>query len=205
MSLELYWSSKCNGCSQLFVYFKKYPQLKKFFQFINIDKYVQAKRQYPRGIRGTPTVLRKDNGRIQAYEGKKIFELFKAILANENQQKYAEQRAREQARQRYQEADIDIEDDKTPFEGKDTDQFKYRRGAFWNPDEETPDWAMGMDGQRNPDPKQFQISDSKDSKYSMDLKSAMKQFENQRGKVDATIKTKIKGQKRPKTMKTSDL
>ena len=204
MSLELYWSSKCRGSEQILKFFSKYPQLKKYFQFINIDKYVQAKRQYPRGIRGTPTVLRKDRTNIQAYEGKKIFELFNLLLERENKQKHAEQQSRTMARQQYQQANIDIDEDESPYEGKDNDQFKYRKGAFWNPDEDTPDWAMGMDGGRNPDPKQFQIDSSGDSKYSQDIKSAMKAFESQRGKVDATIKTKVKKQKRPKTMKMSD-
>jgi len=204
MSLELYWSAKCRGSEQILKFFKQYPQLKKYFQFINIDKYVQAKRQFPKGIRGTPTVLRKERSGIQAYEGKKIFQLFQLILENENKQNNAEKYARTQAREQYQRADIDIDKDESPYEGKDNDQFKYRKGAFWDPEGDTPDWAMGMDGGRNPDPKQFQIDSSGDSKYSQDVKSAMKAFESQRGKVDATIKTKVQRQKRPKTMKMSD-
>lgn len=81
--LRFYYSKKCDKSMKLLNHLKgNYPHLINKFSIICIDAYVEKKQQYPKGIRGTPTVIREAD-RLYVYEGtKKILEIINILNNN---------------------------------------------------------------------------------------------------------------------------
>jgi len=80
MKLELYYSNHCAGSRRISQLFKQFPQLRELVELRCVDKYYYQYKQFPDGVRGTPTIFNEENNKIKAYEGQSAFDLLKQLL-----------------------------------------------------------------------------------------------------------------------------